>query len=346
MAGYRASKRAFVALVVAACFLPILATTPAEAAGPTFVQQVSKRANATSVALQPASNVTGGNRLVVEVGLWKTGGRTVSSVTDSAGNTYTKLTSFKASDNTEMSIWTAPVTAGGGTAPTITVTATGSADIGASAVEYSGLATNPDATVVDQLKTATGKTGTASSYTVSSGATAPTTTDGGLALGFYADSGFGDTLSGDPTYTTRVNVSPRGDMEFLEEDRPLGAAGSTAGAAITTGKSTPWLAATVVLKAAAPAAPAVRIRPRSRPPHCSRPRRPRPAHASTPSTRRPCSAGFRTGASCTARSARSAMGASSRSRRPSASSGSEAITEVPAGDGNESGLVQAGDAEA
>ena len=33
-------------------------------------------------------------------------------MTDSAGNTYTKLTSLKASDNTELSVWSAPITAG------------------------------------------------------------------------------------------------------------------------------------------------------------------------------------------------------------------------------------------
>ena len=60
-------------------------------------------------------NVAVGDRLVVEAGVWSAGGATASTVTDSAGNTYTKLTNFKASDNTELSVWTAPVTAGGGT---------------------------------------------------------------------------------------------------------------------------------------------------------------------------------------------------------------------------------------
>src|SRR4051794_31049 len=37
---------------------------------PTFVQQVSKRANASTLTLQPTSPVTAGNRLIVEVGMW------------------------------------------------------------------------------------------------------------------------------------------------------------------------------------------------------------------------------------------------------------------------------------
>jgi hypothetical protein len=177
----------------------------------------------------------------------------VSGVTDSAGNTYTKLTSFRASDQTEMSVWSAPITAGGGTKPTITVKTTASADVGASVLEYSGLSTAAGAGAVDQLKTATGKTTTAAN--VSSGATAASTAAGELAIGFYADSGFGNTLAGDPTYTVRTNVSPTGDMELLAQDRVLTSSGATASPTVGTGANTPWLAATLVFKTAAPAAP-------------------------------------------------------------------------------------------
>ena len=102
--------------------------------------------------------------------MWSAGNASASGVTDSAGNTYTKLTSFKASDNTELSVWSAPITAGSGTKPTITVTTTASADIGATVLEYSGLSTAAGTGVVDVLKTATGKTSAAAA--VSSGATA------------------------------------------------------------------------------------------------------------------------------------------------------------------------------
>ena len=164
-----------------------------------FVQQVNKRGVAASLALQPTAAVTTGNRLIVQVGVWSYGKATASGVTDSAGNTYTKLTSVKASDDTELSVWSAPITAGGGTRPTVTVTTTGSADIGASVLEYSGLSTAAGTGVVDALKTATGTTSAAGN--VSSGATAASTAAGELAMGFYADSGFGNALTGDPTYT-------------------------------------------------------------------------------------------------------------------------------------------------
>jgi hypothetical protein len=216
--------------------------------GVAFVQRVSNRAKASTVALQPTSNVTAGNRLLVEAGVWSSGNASAAAVTDSAGNTYTELTHLKASDNTELSVWSAPITAGGGTRPTITVTATGTADVGATALEYSGLSTDGGAGAVDQLKTATGKTAAATSVT--SGATAASSAAGELAVGFYADSGFGATLAGDPAYTVRTNVSPTNDMELLVQDRVLTAAGTTANPATSTGANVPWLAATLVFKAA------------------------------------------------------------------------------------------------
>ncbi len=211
-----------------------------------FVQQVSAhRPAVASLALTPASNVTAGDRLVVEVGVWSGGGAKAASVTDSAGNHYVELLHFQASERTEMSVWTAPVTAGGGTRPTITVKPTSTADTGAAVLEYSGLSTVGDATVVDQLATASGTTGGAAS--VASGATATTSAANELAVGFYVDSGFGDNLVGDPGYTLRTNVSPAGEMEFLAEDRVV-AAGATPDATASTGANTTWLMATIVFK--------------------------------------------------------------------------------------------------
>src|SRR5205823_54733 len=113
---------------------------------------------------------TAGNRLVVEVGVWGSGAPTASAVTDDAGDTFVKLLSFTASDHTEMSVWTAPV-ATGGTRPTITARPSAAADLGVVVLEYAGLSTAADATVLDQQAHATGSTGAAA--TVSSGATGP-----------------------------------------------------------------------------------------------------------------------------------------------------------------------------
>ena len=233
----------------------LLTTSSAAASGPVFVQGVSGHASGVkSVAVTPSSAVVAGDRLVVEVGVWNSASATASKVTDSAGNAYVELTHFAAGDHTEMSVWSAPVTAGGGTRPAITVTPSSAADVGVAVLEYSGLSSVADATVVDQMSHATGLTGGAAS--VASGATPATTAGNELALGFYADSGFGDVLAAGSRWTSRVNVSPTGDMEFVAEDQVVGA-GATPNATVSTGAGTYWLMATLVLKAGSSAPPTV-----------------------------------------------------------------------------------------
>jgi hypothetical protein len=222
------------------------AVTPTAPTAPAFVQAVSAHnTSVTSLSVTPTGNVTAGDRLVVEVGVWGFPTRTAKTVTDSAGNTYTELLHFAASDQTEMSVWSAPITAGGGTKPTVKVTPSGAADMGVAVLEYSGLSSAAGTAAVDQLATATGSTTAAA--TVASGPTAATTADGELALGFYADSGFGDTIATGSGFTSRVNVSATSDMEFAVEDQAV-ALGAKPNASFSTGGSTPWLVATVVFK--------------------------------------------------------------------------------------------------
>ena len=217
---------------------------PTAVVAPAFVSQASAQVvNKTSIAVTPPANLGSGDRMIVETGVWSSAHPTASSVTDSAGDTFTKLLSFAASDGTEMSIWSAPVTAGAGTRPTITATATGNADIGIVALDYAGLAAS---TPVDVSAHATGTTTTARA--VGSGSTAATTGANALAIGFYADSGFNTALSADPGYAQRANLSPNGQMDQLAEDLPV-TAGATPAATIGTGASTVWLAATVVFNA-------------------------------------------------------------------------------------------------
>ncbi len=226
---------------------PSSAVIPSAAPAPTYVQGASGHSgtgSSLSVSL-PASTLTG-DRLVVEAGIWSAGSATAKSVTDSTGDTFTELTHFTAGDNTEESVWSAPVTAGSASPPTITVTPTGKADIGAAVLEYSGLSTVSDATVVDQQAHAVGKTASGTPA-VASGATAATTGANELAIGLYADSGFGDALSPAAGYTQRVNISKVGDMELLAEDQIV-SAGATPNASVTTGANTYWLMSTVVLK--------------------------------------------------------------------------------------------------
>jgi Fibronectin type III domain len=228
------------------------ALTPTATTAPQFVQQASAHKPAvSSLTVTPASNVTAGDRLIVEVGVWSASGASAASVSDSAGNHYTELLHFKAADGTEMSVWSAPLTAGSGTRPTLTVKPTTAADIGIALSEYSGLS-NAEATVVDEMSHASGTTATAAA--VASGPTAYTTAGNELAVGFYLDSGFEDKLTGGSAYTTRTNVSPAGDMEFATEDRIV-PAGSEPNSTVSTGPDTSWLQATIVFKSSSPSPP-------------------------------------------------------------------------------------------
>lgn len=235
------------------------AVTPTATTAPAFVQQVSGHApKVAGLAVIPGTSLTAGNRLVVEVGVWNSSNATTSSVKDSAGDTFTELLHFKASDGTEMSVWSAPVTAGGGTRPTITATPTSTADVGIAVLEYSGLSTAAGTAVLDQTAQATGTTKAAA--VVTTPATAPTTGPNELVVGFYADSGFGDTLMARMGFNGRVDISPAGDMELVAEDALTGATGATPSASLQTGASTVWLMAAIVFKSAPaaepPAAPA------------------------------------------------------------------------------------------
>ena len=102
------------------------------------------------------------------------------------------------------------------------------------------------AAAVDTQVHAVGHTGSTPA-TVASGATTATTAGNELAVGFYTDSGFGDTLSAGAGYTARVNVAPTGDMELLTEDQ-LVPAGATPNATVSTGANTYWLMTTITFK--------------------------------------------------------------------------------------------------
>ena len=220
--------------------------TPTAAVPPTFVQRASAHgASKSSISVTTPANVITGDRLVVQVADWSSGHATTSSVTDSAGDTFTELTAATASDGAQLSVWTAPLTQSGGTKPTIMAKPSATADMGIAVLEYSGLSTAAGAGAVDQTATATGTT--ASARAVSSGSTAATTAANELSIGFYADSGFGDALTGDPGYTSRVNVSPAGDIELFVEDAIVGK-GATPAPSVSTGAATIWEMATVVFK--------------------------------------------------------------------------------------------------
>ncbi len=243
-----ATAMALLAGTAAAVTVPV-GNASAAPGTPAFVQQVSAHGSGkSSIAVTTGASVTAGDRLVIEVGTWNSKSATTSSVTDSLSDSFVEVTHFTAADGAEMSIWTAPIASGGGT-DTITAKPTSAADMAVIALEYSGLSTVADITAVDQVSHSVGTTTTAA--TVQSTATPPTAAANELAVGFYADSGFGDALAAGSGYAVRSDVAPASDMEMLAEDQSLPAAGATPAASVQTGAKTPWLMATVVFGSSA-----------------------------------------------------------------------------------------------
>ena len=147
-----------------------------------------------------------------------------ASVTDSTGEVFTNVLDVAASEGTQLSLWTAVVAGGAGTKPTITVTPSASADVGVVAAEYSGLST--DGTGVDLTTTTTGATTTGG--TVSSGSAGPAAGANELAVGLYADSGYGSTLTAGTGWTQRANISGASDLDLLLQDQVITAGASVA----------------------------------------------------------------------------------------------------------------------
>ena len=172
-----------------------------------------------SLSVTPGAVLGAGDRLVVQVGVWNSAHATTSSVGDAAGDTFTEVSHFAAADGTEQSVWTAPITAGAGPNP-----------LSRQPRPPPRTSASPRwSTGVVHCDRHRGRGQSGARYrhhraaaTVASGAPAATTGTNELAVGFYTDSGFGDTLTSGTGYTARVTVGPTGDMELLTEDQAAG----------------------------------------------------------------------------------------------------------------------------
>ena len=226
------------------------AVTPA--AGPTIAFVQGSSAHNASVSPTTGLATTFSNpagvidRVVVEVVVSGGQNPAVSSVGDSGGDVFTELATQTAG-RVQESIWTAMLTNSGGTKPTITVKPAGSANVGVVALEYSGLTTALGAGVLDQFALNSGGGGLFGA-TASSGATARTCCNTELAVGFYADSGSGASLSAGQGWTSRANDAQANDVEYLAEDKVLANPSNPNATVNQGGFFVPWMMAEVVLK--------------------------------------------------------------------------------------------------
>ena len=208
-----------------------------------------RRATATTATVTPTTNVTAGNRLIVEVGVWTASSATTAAVSDSAGTPTPKVTSVRGRQD-EMSIWTAPITNGRRHQPPSTAHA-----------DLAGRPRRRRASSTRGLSSAPGSARSTPRATPSQdwGARdARLRRHSGvddarrLALGFYVDSGW----SAGPVATRRLQVGRRVAQQhedLLAEEQPLrprGAMPETRPCA--AGANTDWLMATVVFLPSGP----------------------------------------------------------------------------------------------
>ena len=265
-AGPRVKRKLSSALVVVvaaalmAVGLPGLTPAASAATTPTFVQQASARRTAATATVTPTANVTAGNRLVVEVGVWN------ASARDRLGRHRQRRQHVHESHlvrrrrrHRDEHLDRADherrrhQARHHGPGHLVGRHRRRRARVRRALVgRRARLGRHPEPRRAARPR--------ARPRPSASGATPATTAPGELALGFYNDSGFGTALVGGTGYTVRTNVSPNNTMDMLVEEQLLPAAGATPNATARTGTNTHWLMATVVFQAGggtatAPSAP-------------------------------------------------------------------------------------------
>lgn len=202
----------------------------------------------TSLGATFNNNVVSGNRILV--GVTTAGSNpSVTGVTDSAGNTYHRDEGVAdIANNVDTEIWSAPITAGGGTKPTVTATLTNS-DFGVDLfiLEYSGMSTASGATAVDT----TAGQNVASGTSVSSGNTGATSNASEQVVALYGDAGSSDTITAGSGFTIRQKVDGTAATMAAIEDGTTGAPGTTTAGTFTISASTGCTVICVVYKLAA-----------------------------------------------------------------------------------------------
>jgi hypothetical protein len=219
----------------------VAATFVAVSPDPAYIQtaQGSSSASQSSFGVTfSTANITTGNRIIVGISMFGSGGAVISSVTDSAGNTYAKDSpACVLADGSDISIWSAPITLGGGTKPTVTVHASLTSFVwGVQVHEYAvSNATSAylDGTAVNNASAV------ASPATSGASSPAPHAT-GELAFGFFGDTNAQASITPSAGWTLRgTAILGSGLGECCSEDQTtVAGTGSNASFAITaTGAS-------------------------------------------------------------------------------------------------------------
>ena len=210
------------------------ATTPPPT--PAFVQvrAATPQTNQSTVSVTYQATQTAGNTNIIAVG-WNDMSSTISSVTDSAGNTYQLAAPTARGRGLSQAIYYAPNvrTAAAGTNKVTVTFSQAAAYVDVRITEYSGLdLSNP----LDKAGSASGSSSSSSSGSV--------TTTSAIELVFGAGMTDGNFTASSLGFTTRIITSPDADIVF---DRVVTSVGSYSATASVSGN---WLMHVVTFRAA------------------------------------------------------------------------------------------------
>jgi hypothetical protein len=187
---------------------PAPVTTPAPPTTPTLIQ--SAGSGSATVTLQTPS--ASGDLLVLSASLGTGSGNHITSVTDSAGNTWKLIgSSYQTGHNSEGELW---YSAGAAPVTSVTVT-TKTASVALEVQEFSGVAATAP---LDPSSSVTSGTGT----TAATGSIVPAA-PGELAVGFVAGHGSSQAITATPGYTTAPQVASGNSATLVSGYQLLGA---------------------------------------------------------------------------------------------------------------------------
>jgi hypothetical protein len=206
---------------------PTPSVTPTLGAAPAFVQVVSAvpQTSQSTVSLTYASAQHAGDTNILAIG-WNDTTASISTVTDSAGNTYQVAAPLTRGSGLSQAIYYAKnIAAAPANGNTVTITfSQAAAYVDVRALEYSGLdPTSP----FDATASAAGTAATADSGTATTHAANELLVGAGMTAGNFIAAGSG--------YTSRIITTPDAD---IAEDQHVSAAGSYHATATVAGS---WL---------------------------------------------------------------------------------------------------------
>ncbi|MGH9080967.1 MAG: hypothetical protein ACRDYE_13015, partial [Acidimicrobiales bacterium] len=217
-----------------------LTVNPVSTSAPALVQSASATETATATSLSGSfpSATKAGDLLVLSASEYTGATNHLTSVTDSAGNTWTRVGAYDVSGhNSNGELWYA---AGAAPVTTVTVHTTAAASVAFGVQEFSGVATTSPLDV---------SAGTANTSTAPSSGPATTSVANELVVGFIAGHNNAQTISpNSPGYTDQAQQTTTGTVASIVTGYQVVGTPGPQSFAGTFGTAMYWAAGVAVFK--------------------------------------------------------------------------------------------------